>query len=418
MKKQTCSALLATLLASCAVDDTQTLAEETSAYTTLPPIEQSTASIVADEVGDAVVGGQRRYVGVSVAVIRDGVRTWHHFGEAVRGTGVAPNSNTLYAIGSITKTMTATMLARMEKENTVEYGDYLTDLEPTLSLPAERKWITLEQLATYHSGLPGNPYSGGEDTFREGSYTDDMAALMDSLEVCSSSNPCKYPLNPWDDHEYSNYGYAVLGNLLARQGGYGSVQNALYWQIFNPLGMTRTSNKASLTDAATCGACPYSSYGMCTYSTSCNSTFSPNAAVGYHINSAGSWVREGSPGSNDNVKAGSGVLWSTPNDMMKWLAFNMGMTTNIPWQLLTAKDQALVVRAFDNIGLGWQQVEYSYGDVWKKSGALPAEDGFTGSSFNAYIAFVEGSDDGVVVMTNGPFGSGTVALDILERIAD
>src|SRR5688572_1063763 len=83
--------------------------------------------------------------------------------------------------------------------------------------------------------------------------------------------------------------------------------------------------QGNLTDP-TCvvGTCTYSDYGECDYSTTCNSTFSRNAAIGYHFKD-GVWEAETSPGSNDNVKAGSGVLWSTPNDMMKRLAFNMGL---------------------------------------------------------------------------------------------
>lgn len=84
-----------------------------------------------------------------------------------------------------------------------------------------------------------------------------------------------------------------------------------------------------------------------------------------------------------------------------------------------------VVRSFDDMGLAWRQRRMSYGDVWRKSGALPEETGAQTASFTAYIAFIEGSDDGVVVMANGPFGDmpsddgvGWLALDILEAIAD
>lgn len=422
MKTSSRAAVLAAILSGygCSLHEAPDpeLAARESGFTTAPRLEQTTASIVRNAVGEPIVSGRRRYVGVSVAVIRDGVRTLHHFGESVLGAGVAPNRDTLYAIGSVTKTVTATLLARMEREGTVEFGDELGDLlTPDWQLPAERQGITLVQLATYHSGLPKNP-PGGEAGYRYGSYPDDMKALMDSLEQCGS-NTCRDPLNVWDKSRYSNYGYAVLSEVLAREGGNSTVQGALSSKVLNPLGMFRTNNKANLTDVScVVGGCSYDDYGDCTYAQACNSTFSRNAAIGYHVTDAGTWARENSPGSDDNVKAGSGVLWSTPGDMLTWLAYNLGIGTIVQQVLTDALPSIHVVRTFDDMGLAWQQREESYGDVWKKSGALPAEKGARTASFTAYIAFIEGSDDGVVVMANSDLGVGSIAFDILEAIAD
>lgn len=269
MKTSSHAAVLAAILSAygCSLHQAPDpeLGARASALTTTPKIEQTTASIVRNAVGEPIVSGQRRYVGVSVAVIRDGVRTLHHFGETVLGAGVAPNRDTLYAIGSVTKTVTGTLLARMEREGTVELDDELGDLlTPDWQLPAERRGITLVQLATHHSGLPeGAP--GGEAGYRYGSYPDDMKALMDSLEQCGS-NTCRYPLNVWDDGVYSNYGYAVLSEALARESGSSSVQGVLSNKVLNPLGMSRTNNKANLTDVScVVGGCSYDDYGDCTY---------------------------------------------------------------------------------------------------------------------------------------------------------
>ena len=266
-----------------------------------------------------------------------------------------------------------------------------------------------------HSGLANNP-PGGETAFRYGSYAEDMEALRQTLEVCPSSG-CRDPIPVWGDGEYSNYGFAILGDALTRQSGYVTFQGALSNKVLYPLDMFRTNNKANLTDS-TCvsGTCTYDDYGNCGYLASCNSTFSKNAAVGYHKRADGTWQRESSPGSNDNVKAASGVLWSTPNDMMKWLAFNLGLGTHTT--LNAARQKIHVIRTLDHMGLGWQRTEQPYGNVWKKSGALPDEGGASSASFTAYIAFIEGSDDGVVVMANSSAGPGGMALDILEQIAD
>lgn len=416
---------LAAVLPACAVDDTAPELSDIEQHDigvttpTHPPVSRTTASIVQEAVGDPTTAtGQRRYFGISVVVIRDGVKSFHHFGEAVWGSGVKPTSDTLYAIGSVTKTMTSTLAARLDTESIVDLDDnlqYLVVPEYVSSLPLERRGITITQLATMHSGLARNP-PGGELGYRTGTFAGDIGKLMDTLETCPSSG-CTPPLTTTADGAYSNYGFAVLGEVLARHSGYGTFLGALRNKVLLPLDMLRTNTKANLTDpSCVVDTCAYDDYGDCTYRTSCNGTFSPNAAVGYHKSDAGIWLRESSPGSNDNIKVSSGTLWSTPSDMGTWLSYNLGLTG--PTILNTARSKVHTIYTLDRMGLGWQKSLQSYGDVWKKSGALPDEEGAESASFTAYIAFIEGSDDGVVVLANSSANPGRIAFDILEDIAD
>lgn len=419
MHKLTISTALVLALTSCVMDDAEPdLSTAEQRDIVLPPISRSTANIVEGAVGDPVsAAGTRRYWGISVVVIRNGVRSYHHFGQAVNGTNTPPNNNTLYAIGSVTKTFTGAALARLDKENTVLLGDNLDYLlTPEYSLTTQYRAITATNLATMHSGLPkGAP--GGEGNYRTGSYSGDMNKLLETLESCPSGG-CPTVLPPWADEAYSNYGFAVLGEALTRNSGYTTFQGLLSNKVLYPLDMFRTNNKANLTDpSCVVGTCTYSDYGDCTYAASCNGTFSKNAAAGYHKLDNGTWHREASPGSNDNIKAASGVLWSTPSDMATWLQFNMGLVNSDNSYLNAARSSIHVIRTLDGWGLGWKKTPYSYGDVWWKGGALAPEAGATTDSFTAFIGFNEDSNDGVVVMANSAPGVKEMGFQILEDLA-
>jgi CubicO group peptidase (beta-lactamase class C family) len=98
-------------------------------------------------------------IGTSVGILKDGKITTYHYGEVKKGTAQIPNDNTLYEIGSVTKTFTALLLAQniilKKAKLNGEINVFLPKEIPTLSF--ENKKITLEQLANHSSGLPRLP---------------------------------------------------------------------------------------------------------------------------------------------------------------------------------------------------------------------------------------------------------------------
>ena len=73
--------------------------------------------------------------------------------------GTQPGPDTLFEIGSITKTFTSLALAVLAESGTVRLGTPLRDLLPTGTAVPSRdgKEITLEHLARHTSGLPRTP---------------------------------------------------------------------------------------------------------------------------------------------------------------------------------------------------------------------------------------------------------------------
>ncbi|HPR95798.1 MAG TPA: serine hydrolase [Thermotogota bacterium] len=142
---------------------------------------------------------------ITVGIVKDGQATYRVYGK--EGAEL-PAKEYIYEIGSLTKTFTATLLAKAVKEGKVSLEDTLDDF---LDLPGENDYPTLRQLVTHTSGykayyfespMIGNFLSGKNDF-----YTIDDKMIMKKLSGISTPNKV-YPFN------YSNFGYAALGLVL------------------------------------------------------------------------------------------------------------------------------------------------------------------------------------------------------------
>jgi CubicO group peptidase (beta-lactamase class C family) len=130
-----------------------------------------------------------------------------------------------FEVGSITKTMTGAVLASLVDDGIVgvddEIGRWLD--------AGQHADITLRQLATHTSGLPRLSPShvlGAPDPYEF--LTPDVA----------EEEPRRTPWRPRDaEHDYSNFGFHVLGLALERADGT-AFGELLYQRVFHPLGMT------------------------------------------------------------------------------------------------------------------------------------------------------------------------------------
>lgn len=152
--------------------------------------------------------------GVVLGVIDAGGRRVLVAGNA--GDGSPPDADTVFDAGSITKGLTGLLLAQMIASGEVRADQPIGSLFPEdVALSALLASITLEELATHHSGLPRisrqlaaraarsplDPYAGStvDDIFG------DVAALDDESVAAVRGS-----------FAYSNLGSALLGQLLAR----------------------------------------------------------------------------------------------------------------------------------------------------------------------------------------------------------
>jgi CubicO group peptidase (beta-lactamase class C family) len=158
-------------------------------------------------------------------VLGDHNWTWQH-GKAA---GVA---SPVFEIGSVGKTLTTTLLALLVERRQVALTDPVSRYLPGLDWGDK---VTLQQLASHTSGLPGNPFSRWQ-LMRRGrqlaeSFPED--GLMQFLRRLPKVRPAG------NRARYSNIGMALLGRILGGVCGqsYGGAVEDL---ILRPLGMRDT----------------------------------------------------------------------------------------------------------------------------------------------------------------------------------
>jgi len=164
--------------------------------------------------------------GVSIGVVEHGVRHVFSFGTA--------KTDSIFEIGSITKTFTGLVLAQMVEQGKVKLDEPVRELLPsgTVAKPPGPE-ITLVDLATQHSGLPRMP-----DNFSPADganpYVDYHAANM--YAFMAKQGVGKPVLT---GYLYSNLGFGLLGQALAVRAGL-SYPELLKQEVLEPLGLKDT----------------------------------------------------------------------------------------------------------------------------------------------------------------------------------
>jgi CubicO group peptidase (beta-lactamase class C family) len=170
----------------------------------------------AAETFDGAFPGERVVV-AAAAVDADGTAT-------ALGDGCPPDGR--FELGSVTKTMTGTLLASLA-------GDGLAGLDDEIGrwlAAGPNAGITLRQLATHTSGLPRLAPNHQATHDEANPYARYTAALAE--EGLRQASP-----KPGAGFGYSNFGYQLLGLALERAAGR-AYQALLSERVLGPLSMT------------------------------------------------------------------------------------------------------------------------------------------------------------------------------------
>lgn len=190
-----------------------------------------------DRLVDSVVRPfmlQQRNVGMSVGVLHHGKRFYYNYGETRRGNGVLPDSLSLYEIGSISKTFTATILALLVREHKLELDSPITHYLPD-SL-RNLRGITIRELSNHTSGIPSLPAEFW--TAAAGHEKDPYAGYKRGALFYALSR-CVLQSEPGHKYAYSNMGVALLGQIEELVTGLTYAQLVAKY-VAQPLGMVRT----------------------------------------------------------------------------------------------------------------------------------------------------------------------------------
>jgi CubicO group peptidase (beta-lactamase class C family) len=224
--------------------------------------------------------------GIAYGIIVDG-KVVHIGVTGVRNTqtGEKVDTNTVFRIASMTKSFTALSILKLRDEGKLSLEDpaerYVPELKALRYPTTDSPKITVRHLLSHSAGFPeDNPW--GDQQLAD---TDEQMAAMMRQGIPFSTAP-------GTGYEYSNYGFAILGRIVANVSG---MPYARYvrTKILLPLGMTSTTLEARDVPAN-------------------------RLAHGYRLQD-GKWLEE--PQLPDGAFGSMGGMLTSVSDLGRWVAF-------------------------------------------------------------------------------------------------
>jgi D-alanyl-D-alanine-carboxypeptidase/D-alanyl-D-alanine-endopeptidase len=249
------------------------------------PVEAKIRSIIKERVDK-----YHRNFGIVVGIVSKKGNQIFSYGKMGKGSTQDVDGDTVFELGSVTKTFTATLLADMVERGELSLDDPIDQFLPgSVKVPIRNgKKITLIDLATHTSGLPGTPENSKSRDNRPGfvGYTEQQLYDFLSRYTLTRDIGSKY--------EYSNMGMGLLGHILSLKTGR-PFDELVRERICAPLKMDSTARELS-------------------------PELQKRKAEGIYLDGQKSQGWRMPP-----VFAGAGGLRSTANDMLKFLAANLGL---------------------------------------------------------------------------------------------
>jgi CubicO group peptidase (beta-lactamase class C family) len=202
-----------------------------------PPVALANLKPVLDKELAPVIAAWPQ-AGLVVGIAVGGERKTFAYGTA--------KTDSIFEIGSVTKTFTGLALAQMVEQHKVLLDEPLRELLPTgtVAKPASGAEITPLDLATQHSGLPRLPENFAEHATQADPYADYTAKdAYDYMAKHGVARPDK------TEFLYSNFGFGLLGQVLADKAGE-SYAALIQQQITGPLAMKDTTIELSAAQQA------------------------------------------------------------------------------------------------------------------------------------------------------------------------
>jgi CubicO group peptidase (beta-lactamase class C family) len=170
--------------------------------------------------------------GVAVAVAKDGKIVWEQgFGFTAHDGKTPVTPDTMFSLASITKALTATGLMVLVERGVIDLdkpaNDYLGEGKLTAYVEGSPA-ATIKNLIYHTAGLPMHYHLFYGDKPQRAPGMDES---IRSYGILTSP--------PGEAYRYSNFGYGVLGHIIARASGK-TYAAFMKQDVFDPLAMTRT----------------------------------------------------------------------------------------------------------------------------------------------------------------------------------
>jgi CubicO group peptidase (beta-lactamase class C family) len=311
-------------------------------------------------------------VGLAVGVVRNGrLEFFYSHGVADVASNTPVTQDTVFRIGSITKTFTAIAVLQLSEQGLVDLdapaNDYLRAYRLTPAKATHRP-ATLRQLLTHTAGLPQlvHPWRAYKpilgETVRFGQPLPTLAEFYrGGLHLVAE---------PGTRCTYSNHGFATLGQLVQDVTGT-PLDHYLREHVFEPLGMDDTDLLRS-------------------------KRVRSRLATGYRLRSDGPHP----VGDCDVICVGAGSIYSTTSDMARYVAALLGGGIGEHGSILQPETLASMFSPhyrpdprLPGIGLAFFRDEVGGHLVVEHEGLVPG--------FSSQLSLAPDDGVGVLAFTNG-----------------
>lgn len=284
----------------------------------------------------------------------------------------ALDGQSVFEIGSITKVFTAIVLADMVAKGEVAYDDPVAKFLPEgeVSMPTRSgKQITLLDLATHRSALPRLP-----DNLKPADESNPYADYtVEKMYEFLSSHVLRRDIGA--EAEYSNLGTGLLGHVLARVND-SSYEELVRQRILAPVGMSSTAINL-------------------------NDDTQRRLAQGHDL--------AGNPTSNwdFSILAGAGALRSDVNDMLKFIAANVGAARS-PLEEAMRDSHRERNSLGGNMAIGLNWIILTAADdkiIWHNGGT---------GGYRSFAGFDPDRGVAAVVLTNSSHGADDIGMHLIN----
>ena len=154
-------------------------------------------------------------------------------GEKQLGKTDPISPDEVWHIGSITKSMTATMIARLVEQDILSWDTTVKDAFGEEEIDPSWHDVTIKQLLTHTGGARANFSSMSQTIWPENAAT--LSKVRREWTRGIMSVPTVY--TPGEDFIYSNVGYTIAGVMAEKLSGQ-NWEDLIRYEIFYPLGLS------------------------------------------------------------------------------------------------------------------------------------------------------------------------------------
>ena len=319
---------------------------------------------------------EKHVPGLAVGVLHEGAEQTAGFGVTSIENPLPVTDETLFQIGSITKTFTATALMMLVERGDLDLDAPVRRYLPDFSLSAEgaSAAVTLRHLLTHVGGWVG-------DYFGDFGRGDDAVA-----GIVASMPKAKQLTSVGEVFSYNNTGFDVAGRVIEKITGQ-VYEHAIRDMIFKPLGMEK-------------------------------SFFFAEELISYRVAIGHIWTDDGlKPARRYSLSRAmnpAGGISSSVDDMLRYARFQMGDGTAPDGTRLLKRETIDVMQTkqspggnfCDAVGVAW--LLNDYGTTWTYG------HGGSTNGFQADLVIAPDAALAIVVLTNGDHGS-EVYRQVVER---